>query len=64
MDFGYAGLCIQSNPVGLGPVATDIRIQTSTIHFNPKRVKSVYIVDDPNPLPEKCSSSSTPYFEQ
>ena len=28
-DFGYAVLFIQSNPVGLGAVATEIRIQTS-----------------------------------
>jgi hypothetical protein len=50
-DFGYADLFIQSTLVGLGVVAMIIRIQTSPIRFNPERVKSVWIVDDANPLP-------------
>jgi hypothetical protein len=37
--------------MGFGSVAADIRIQTSSIQFNPKWVKSVWIMDDPNPLP-------------
>jgi hypothetical protein len=50
-DFGYAVQFIQSNLVGLGAVAMDVRIHTSLICFNPERVKSVWIVDVPNPLP-------------
>lgn len=50
-DFGYAVSSIQSNLVSLDHVGMDIRIQTSTIHLNPKWVKSVYTMDDSNPLP-------------
>jgi hypothetical protein len=35
----------------------NIRIQTSPIHFNPEWVKSVWIVDDANPLPGLLVSS-------
>jgi hypothetical protein len=37
--------------MGFGSVAADIHIQTSSTQFNPKWVKSVWTMDDPNPLP-------------
>jgi hypothetical protein len=40
-----------SNPICLGFVPTDIHAQTTSIQLNPKQVKSIYTLDNANPLP-------------
>jgi hypothetical protein len=61
-DFWICRSMYPINPIGLGPMAADIRIQTSCIQFNLKWVKSVYIVDDPNPLLGIYTASSRLYY--
>jgi hypothetical protein len=49
--FGYPGGCIQSSPMRLGLVQIDIHVRTTSIQLNPQLVKSIYTLDNPNPLP-------------
>jgi hypothetical protein len=49
--FGYPGGCIQSSPMRLGLVQIDIHSRTTSIQLNPQLVKSIYTLDNPNPLP-------------